>query len=62
MPALESLMLGSTGVDGYDLTPLANLPNLKEVKLMGKQFKGGEKAVKELKTKLPKCEVFIMRG
>lgn len=62
MPALESLMLGSTGVAGIDLTPLANLPNLKEVKLMGNQFKGGDKAIQELKAKLPNCQVFIMQG
>jgi Leucine-rich repeat (LRR) protein len=62
MPALESLMLGSTGVAGIDLTPLANLPNLKEVKLMGNQFRGGDKAIQDLKAKLPKCEVFIMQG
>lgn len=62
MPALESLMLGSTGVAGIDLTPLANLPNLKEVKLMGNQFKGGDKAIQDLKAKLPNCQVFIMQG
>lgn len=62
MPALESLMLGSTGVAGLDLTPLVNLPNLKEVKLMGNQFRGGDKAIQDLKAKLPKCEVFIMQG
>ena len=62
MPALESLMLGGTGVAGIDLTPLANLPNLKEVSLMGNQFKGGDKAIQELKAKLPNCQVFIMQG
>lgn len=62
MPALESLMLGSTGVAGIDLTPLANLPNLKAVRLKGNQFKGGDKAIQELKAKLPNCQAFIMQG
>jgi Leucine-rich repeat (LRR) protein len=62
MQALETLMLGSTGVAGIDLTPLANLPNLKEVRLMGNQFRGGDKAIEALKAKLPNCEVVIMRG
>lgn len=61
-PAIESLMLGGTGVTGVDLTPLSNLPNLKEVKLLGNQFRGNDDSIKALKAKLPNCEVFIMRG
>lgn len=62
MPALESLMLGGTGVAGIDLTPLSNLPNLKEVRLLGNQFRGNEDSIRSLKAKLPNCEVVIMRG
>lgn len=62
MPAIESLMLGGTGVAGINLTPLSSLPNLKEVRLMGNQFKGNEESIRALKAKLPKCEVVIMRG
>ena len=62
MPALEMLMLGGTGVAGVDLTPLANLPNLKEVRLMGNQFRGNDQSIQALKAKLPNCEVVIMRG
>ena len=62
MPAIESLMLGGTGVAGIDLTPLSSLPNLKEVRLMGNQFRGNEESIRALKAKLPKCEVVIMRG
>lgn len=62
MPAIESLMLGGTGVAGINLTPLSSLPNLKEVRLMGNQFKGNEESIRSLKAKLPNCEVVIMRG
>jgi Leucine-rich repeat (LRR) protein len=62
MPAVETLMLGGTGVAGIDLTPLSNLPNLKEVRLLGNQFKGNDDSIRALKAKLPKCEVVIMRG
>ncbi len=62
MPAIESLMLGSTGVKGVDLTPLSNLLHLKEVRLMGNQFRGTPESIEALKKKLPNCEVLIMRG
>lgn len=62
MPAIESLMLGGTGVAGIDLTPLSNLPNLKEVRLLGNQFRGNDDSIRALKAKLPNCEVVIMRG
>ena len=62
MPQLERLMLGGTSVQGKDLTPLANLAQLKEVLLMGNQFKGNAETIKALKEKLPNCEVSIMRG
>jgi len=61
MPAIEKLMLGGTGVAGIDLIPLSSLPNLKEVHLTSRQFKGNGETIRALKAKLPKCEVVISR-
>ncbi len=62
MPELERLMLGGSSVQGKDLTPLANLKKLKNVLIMGNQFKGNSESIGALKKLLPDCEVSIMRG
>ena len=62
MPALDTLSLVGSSVQGKDLSALALMSNLKAVRFSANLFKGTKKALDDLKKKLPACEIVILRG
>ncbi|MFP6677191.1 MAG: hypothetical protein VB878_19055 [Pirellulaceae bacterium] len=59
---LQYLDLSGSSVDGVDLTGLALIPTLREVIILGEEFKGNDATIHALKKLLPNCDVQIIRS
>jgi len=59
---LQYLDLSGSSIDGVDLTGLALIPTLREVIILGEEFKGNDATINALKKLLPNCDVQIIRS
>lgn len=62
LPNLEVFMATGTSISGEDFTGLGVLPKLREIYILGNQFKGNDETIEQLRKILPNCDVVIMNG